>query len=99
MPIDIGQDLLLRVYGLQLFGFAKSSTALGISPRSLVQQTLRTVSVVFFSLLQSHTLGHRNPSNHSVLVLQCSLVLSLPRVNALTTCVRPQTSTGKRSLW
>ena len=34
--------------------FAESSTASGISPRSLVQQTLRTVSVVFFSLLQSY---------------------------------------------
>ena len=39
----------------------------------------------FSSLYCGHTLVHHNRSNYSVLILQCSLVLSLPRVNAQTT--------------
>ena len=73
-----------------LMYFAESSTALGISLHSLVQQTLRTVSVVS-SLYCIHTFVYHSHSNHSVLMLQCSLVLLLPGVNALTTCVWPET--------
>ena len=39
----------------------------------------------FSPLYCSHTFVHHNHSNQSVLILQCSLVLLLPRVNALTT--------------
>ena len=53
--------------------FAESSTALGISLHSLVQQTLRTVSVVS-SLYCIHTFVYHSHSNHSVPMLQWSRV-------------------------
>ena len=64
--------------------FAEPSTALGIFPRSLVQQHLS-----FSSLYCSDIFVHHNRSNHSPLMLQCSLVLLLPRVNVLTKYVQP----------
>ena len=59
--------------------FAESSTALRNISARLVQQTLRTVSIVFLTLLDFVLRSyirpvHSNRSNRSNLTLQCSLV-------------------------
>jgi len=63
-------------------------------PQWLVQQTLRTVSVVFSTLLQLRLYIHSDQSyrsNRSDLKLQYSLDFIITSVNTLAMYVRPQT--------
>jgi len=69
----------LKTFSVNNDTFAESSTALRNISTRLVQQTLRTVSIVFLTLLdfllRSYIRSvHSNHSNRSNLTLQCSLV-------------------------